>query len=1040
MAGKSLSQIRSSQSSPDITLDDLMYLVDGTISKAITVGELTNYLFKSGITLGDSTNKNIDIVASQAENSPRLRYSVSTNSWQFSNDGTTFTDIGDSSLNLTVSEFLTLSPDGELDLSNSVKSKLDQIQTDYTAFEVYATDAIIPANETYAVDVPAGMTETFKVRSDNPQNDNDVVVDWGDNTRTLITELTAENINLVADADTEEISFIFSHTYTTPGKYIVKILGKNYWGLQHTTGSTTNIICRILDYDLPIASCVQNISGFCQNNYKLVGVNVPTGQQFFTNIHNASMIFANCKNLVYANNFETKFRFTRTIATAFRDCSALKYADLKLPVLTTYKNTSCIGVYDGCTNLGSTWTNLAGVETRILIEDLIPAQGFCSREIQLNSCFKNCRSLTGTIPATYLWQDTTIAFVPTDCFTGCSASLRSQAPVSWGGTDANLDILINAHYWNCVPTASTQTIGGVKIDGTSITINNGVISAVAGGGSGGSSVGINNLKLDNVSTALGNFNTIGGYSVRVTKYVASATQGQSYVEVSTLYNEGDDFDAPTTSNTNSNSNSVDWDKLTVGTTIYYVFANLEDNTPIADEIDHIDQTNSRIYLKNKLVTTTYNYNQGTGNYVTRTVYYSGALNSNGSGDLVYSELTEGTDWTAGTAIGSGVYTRSVTNTDISEDSEVGNIGDCVVVPFLTRGSNEASFSVGYSNASVGNLSTSVGAYNYNAGLSSIVGGINNCNTAEFSMLFGFNNLNDGSSSLLLGSTNRTDVESSQCISIGSSNDCIKKLLDDGQTSVSQSAINIGSMNKSYSVNTLNIGLNNEAYAYGAINVGNRSKIYGKNAMTFGYDLEVREDGCILIGNRGVVPKKIDWVATDQTKRKYYKDSIVISSSEGENSENIFEITSQNYWCNPNYSSTVTSGSNMEQYFYEDDKVMWINPNYRVDAGNLLITKVTKKSLSLPVSNEASLVFDFDLSSYFIVNVSSYSANVIPSILNAQDGQEVLVKFIGDISNISFPASWGTIPATHGTLYNVIRLIAVTYGNDTDYYMEFVGGR
>lgn len=41
-----------------------------------------------------------------------------------------------------------------------------------------------------------------------------------------------------------------------------------------------------------------------------------------------------------------------------------------------------------------------------------------------------------------------------------------------------------------LPTASTSALGGVKIDGITIVINNGVISAVSGGSGGGSSAGL----------------------------------------------------------------------------------------------------------------------------------------------------------------------------------------------------------------------------------------------------------------------------------------------------------------------------------------------------------------------------------------------------------------------------------------------------------------------------------------------------------------------------------------------------------------------
>jgi len=49
-----------------------------------------------------------------------------------------------------------------------------------------------------------------------------------------------------------------------------------------------------------------------------------------------------------------------------------------------------------------------------------------------------------------------------------------------GGAGGDVDVL---------PTASTSTLGGVKIDGTTIVINSGVISATGGGSGGSGSVG-----------------------------------------------------------------------------------------------------------------------------------------------------------------------------------------------------------------------------------------------------------------------------------------------------------------------------------------------------------------------------------------------------------------------------------------------------------------------------------------------------------------------------------------------------------------------
>ena len=58
-----------------------------------------------------------------------------------------------------------------------------------------------------------------------------------------------------------------------------------------------------------------------------------------------------------------------------------------------------------------------------------------------------------------------------------------------------------------LPTASTSVLGGVKVDGSTITISNGVISSVGGGGSGGS----NGIDITDVSAYL----TTNGYATQV---------------------------------------------------------------------------------------------------------------------------------------------------------------------------------------------------------------------------------------------------------------------------------------------------------------------------------------------------------------------------------------------------------------------------------------------------------------------------------------------------------------------------------------------
>ena len=71
----------------------------------------------------------------------------------------------------------------------------DSAQNTTTEFQVYATNAVIAAGVTdsetgipWATDVPAGMTQKFKIRCDVLAADSDVVVEWGDGTTSAIAK------------------------------------------------------------------------------------------------------------------------------------------------------------------------------------------------------------------------------------------------------------------------------------------------------------------------------------------------------------------------------------------------------------------------------------------------------------------------------------------------------------------------------------------------------------------------------------------------------------------------------------------------------------------------------------------------------------------------------------------------------------------------------------------------------------------------------------------------------------------------------------
>ena len=117
MATKSytLTQIYEMTKDLDLTPDDLLYIVDKSatrnngISKALTLGELVDYLFKKNdIIIGSGDGSDVNIAADLGlENNPIIRYNFNNKKWQFSNDGINFVNFGSGSTGsgIKVNEF-----------------------------------------------------------------------------------------------------------------------------------------------------------------------------------------------------------------------------------------------------------------------------------------------------------------------------------------------------------------------------------------------------------------------------------------------------------------------------------------------------------------------------------------------------------------------------------------------------------------------------------------------------------------------------------------------------------------------------------------------------------------------------------------------------------------------------------------------------------------------------------------------------------------------------------------------------------------------
>lgn len=317
---------------------------------------------------------------------------------------------------------------------NGAWKNLTTVISNYTAFEVYATDTEIAAGSvddvtglTYTEAVPAGMTHHFALRTDiaaSKAAEADVVVDWGDGVRETFAD--AYGVDTQDWESDREVIYRMRHTYAAPGRYIVTISGKDYWNFCSPNDDFVSgeyILSRVFDVDLPVASCVTNLTMACRWAQKLLRVRIPTGLDLFANRHNAAFLFKGCRNLVEAIGMKTKFRYARDVASMFEDCDNLTTTDFELPV-EVLKPTGYQHVFFGCGKLA------------VDINTLLPKTGFANRKVDLSSTFYNCAALTGTVPADILWKDSSKLWSAEAAFGGCSDAIRAQVPTSWGGTSS----------------------------------------------------------------------------------------------------------------------------------------------------------------------------------------------------------------------------------------------------------------------------------------------------------------------------------------------------------------------------------------------------------------------------------------------------------------------------------------------------------------------------------------------------------------------------------------------------------------------------
>lgn len=317
-------------------------------------------------------------------------------------------------------------------------NKLNVDKNDYTAFEVFAHNYDIPVGDCEELGgyvsnlIPASMTHNFVLRTmciDHTQSD--VVIDWGDGETSIIAEgqynKKPENTDVTADTANGEANYTFSHTYAENGKYIVKIYGKQYYNINNLikpasgyNNIKSSLICRVFDFDLPLALHLNNLTSTCAYSNALLYVNAANIKyRYFIN---ATAIFAECKNLLKAVEFKRNFINANCSSAHFGNIS-LRKTDMQIPFKSLY-SVAAQQQYWNCYNL------------EVDIASLFPeVQSLVNCNFSFYLTFYECKKLYGTVPDNKLWNNKNITVTNTlEAFKGCSEEIRSQVPISWGGT------------------------------------------------------------------------------------------------------------------------------------------------------------------------------------------------------------------------------------------------------------------------------------------------------------------------------------------------------------------------------------------------------------------------------------------------------------------------------------------------------------------------------------------------------------------------------------------------------------------------------
>lgn len=290
------------------------------------------------------------------------------------------------------------------------------------------------------------MAMQMTIESDEDRDKTNLKIDWGDGTvykiKDMIEDPTTINGIVLDDSDPKEYTGVnIIHTYTKPGKYMVKIFGPHYQ--ISTSDSKPNIMSRILQIDMKISSTLTRFSGFCRNSNKILKVNVPETYNF-SNIKRISTFFNKCPNLqsIYFSGFANRtFSAVERCQYIVQNCPQLTSFSFRIPSSAEYY----------CALLNSRFPKL-----NLDVLNILPQCGFKNKYIQIacflsSSDYQNPQFTCSDYEklGDYLWNNnnSTITQFSSEgslnqSFTCCSKEFRSHVPTSWGGTGSDDELII----------------------------------------------------------------------------------------------------------------------------------------------------------------------------------------------------------------------------------------------------------------------------------------------------------------------------------------------------------------------------------------------------------------------------------------------------------------------------------------------------------------------------------------------------------------------------------------------------------------------